>query len=164
MFELETGLIFWTAVSFAVFVFIMVRYILPPFLKVLDERQSKIIDNIKNSDRDREKAADELDRAQKHLLAAQHQAEAMLQASHLEADREKRTLLEEARSEVKRLLNQSNREMENERLKAATAWRSQTAGLALAVASKILARTMTEQDRARLLDESLKEVEEALGR
>lgn len=163
MFQLEPGLVIWTVISFAVFVIIMVRYILPPFLEILDERQKKIVEDIKGSDEDRKNAAAELAEAKKHLLTARHEAERLIQESRLEADRERRRLVEEARAEVKRLLNQTSRELANERLKAAHAWQKETADLALAVAGKILKRSLEPQDQQRLLEESLKEAEKALG-
>lgn len=163
MFQLEPGLIIWTVISFAVFVAIMVRYILPPFLKILDERQNKIVADIRDSDQDRKNAAQELAEAKDHLLTARHEAERLIQESRLEADREKRLLVEEARAEVKRLLNQTSRELANERLKAAHTWQKETADLALAVAGKLLERSLEPRDQQRLLEESLKEVEKALG-
>lgn len=163
MFALEPGLIFWTAVSFAIFVFIMVRFILPPFLKILDERQKKIVEDIRGSDEDRKKAAQELAEVKKQALAARHETEKLIQDSRLEADRERRMLIEEARAEVKRLLNQTSRELANERLKAAHAWQKETTGLALQIATKIIQRSLTPQDQARLLEESLAEVEKTFA-
>lgn len=75
MFDFEPGLMFWTIVSFLLFLFIIQKYVLPPLAKILAERQELINKSIEESARSKTEAADLLQKGKAELQRVYQQAE-----------------------------------------------------------------------------------------
>lgn len=139
------------AVAFSVFIWFTIKFVWPPLLRAIEERQKQIADGL---------AAGE--RGKKELeLASQKSSEALKEAKQRAAEiitqAEKRAteIIEEAKDNAKvegeRILTGAKAEIDHEVFAAKEALRQQIAELALAGASKILRREVDAKVHADLL-------------
>lgn len=156
MFELETGLIFWNAVSFAVLVLVMYRWALPPLLKVLQERQKGVVDSIASAAEDRKKAEDELISAKKKMAEANQNAQKIIRQAAVEGDQLKQEIISASRKEAELMMIGAKEDLQREKNQILSAIRTQTADLVIAAASRILRKKIDRAENERLIAESIK--------
>jgi F-type H+-transporting ATPase subunit b len=143
--------LFVQLVVFFVGAWVTMKFIWPPLIRALEERQKKIADGLAAAER----GSKSLDDAQKKI--AQLEAEARARAQALVAETEKRAaaIVEEAKAQAKtegdRLVAAARQEAEQEMVRAKGLLRDQVAALAVAGAEQILRREVNPQVHADLL-------------
>lgn len=139
-------------IGFLIFVAFCIKYVWPPLVGALQERQKKIADGLAASDR----ASHDLELAQKK--AADELRQARAEAAELVDNGNKRAaqIVEsakaDARSEGERLIAQANAQIEQERQQARDALRAEIATLAIAGAEKILETSVDAKAHSEMLD------------
>lgn len=139
------------AVAFSVFIWFTIKFVWPPLLRAIEERQKQIADGL---------AAGE--RGKKELeLASQKSSEALKDAKQrateiiTQAEKRAAEIIEEAKDNAKvegeRILTGAKAEIDHEVFAAKEALRRQIAELALAGATKILRREVDAKVHADLL-------------
>ena len=156
--KIFASLIFWELVSFGILLWVLSKYALPPILEALETRERKIRENIDQAEQDRTAAEQHLRSYEVKLQGATQEAEAIVAAARDKAQR----LLEEnerrLRTETERIKTETSEEIERERRKALQDIRGEAADLALLVAEKVLARSLSDDDNRRLAKEALQSV------
>jgi len=146
------------SITFFVFVWFCMKYVWPPIMAALQERQKKIADGLAAAER----GAQEQQLAEK--AAAEKLAEAKLQASEIINQAQKRAseIVDEAkndaRSEGDRLVVAAQSEIEQEVHRAKETLRQQVGSIAVAGASKVLEREIDEKTHADILDKLVTEI------
>lgn len=127
------------------------KFIWPPIMKALDERAQKINDGLTAAD----KAKTELALTEKRVVDEMRKARESATEVRASADRQGAQLLEEARNEAARIVNQARRAAEGEAAAAAQRateeLRDRVAQLAVAGAERILRREINAEVHAQLL-------------
>jgi F-type H+-transporting ATPase subunit b len=143
--------LFSQAMAFAIFIWFTVRFVWPPLMRAIENRQKTIADGLAAGERGRH----ELELASKH--SGDVVREAKQRASDIIAQAEKRAaeIVDEAKSAAKdeggRILTGAKAEVEQEVFRAREALRQQVAELAVAGASRILRREVDAKVHADLL-------------
>ena len=143
--------LFSQAAAFAVFIWFTVKFVWPPLMRAIEDRQKTIADGL---------AAGE--RGKHELELASHRSsdalkEAKQRASDIIAQAEKRAsqIIEEAKGTAKdesdRIIVGANAEVDQEVFRAKETLRQQVADLAVAGAAKILRREVDAKAHAELL-------------
>lgn len=138
---------------FVILIWFTVKFIWPPLIKAVEDRQKKIADGLAAADRGNRS----LDDAQKKI--AQLDAEARSRAQALIAETEKRaqSMIDEAKAQAKvegdRMIAAARAEAEQEVVRAKDTLRDQVAVLAVAGAEQILKREVNAQVHADLLSQ-----------
>ena len=141
------------AAVFALFIWFTAKFVWPPIVRAMDDRQKKIAAGLA----DAERSAKSLDEARQ--TAAKLQAEARTQAQSIVADSERRaqSIVDEAKVQAKveadRMVNAARAEAAQAMQQAKAALRDQVAVLAVAGAEQILRREVNAQAHAQLLNE-----------
>lgn len=146
-------------ITFALFVWFTMRFVWPPIIKALEERQNKIAEGLAAAER-----------GKKELELAQHRAvqelkEAKLQATDIVDKAQKRVahMLDEAKTtaqqEAARLLQMAQAQIEQEVNHAKDALRKQVSQLAVCGAEKVLEQEINAASHQALLDKLIQEVE-----
>ena len=139
-------------IAFAVFVWFCMKYVWPPMMQALNDRQKKIADGLAAAD----KASKDLDLAQQRVQAELNEAKGQSQEIIDQANRRANQIIEEAkvqaRAEGERLKAAAEAEIEQEINRAREVLRSQVATLAVAGAEKILGKNLDEAANSRLVD------------
>jgi F-type H+-transporting ATPase subunit b len=140
------------AISFAIFVWFCLKYVWPPVLKALEERESRIADGLAAAERGKhelelaeQRAGDVIrqgkDKAQDFITQAQKRADEIVEAAKVAA-----------REEAERIKVAANAEIEQNRNQARDELRAQVAQLAVAGAEQILMREIDENAHREVLD------------
>lgn len=146
------------ALFFAVFVWFSKKYVWTPLIGALDERKTQIADGLAAAEKGQ--AAEEDAR----VKAAEVVAEAKNQASQIIANAEKRggAVVEEAKvtatSEKERIIASAQAEVEQDVHSAREALRGQVSSIAVAAASKIVAKEVDESAHAGLLEDLVQQL------
>ena len=144
-------------VAFLVFVAFCMRYVWPPIMAAMEERQQKIADGLAAADR----ASHDLELAQKEAL--DRLAEAKKEAAGIVDSANKRaaTVIDEAKAaavvEADRVKELANAEVEREKAQAKEQLMSQVSALAIAGAEKVLAAEIDADKHADLLKQLVEE-------
>ena len=106
------------AIAFFIFVVFCMKYVWPPVIAALQERQKKIADGLAASDR----AAKDLELTQEksaqELRQAKEQAAALIEQANKRANQIVEASKEDARKEGEKILAQAQAEIEQQRIKA----------------------------------------------
>lgn len=140
------------AISFAIFVWFCLKYVWPPVLKALEERESRIADGLAAAERGKhelelaeQRAGDVIrdgkDKAQDFITQAQKRADEIVEAAKTTA-----------REEAERIKAAASAEIEQNRNQARDELRAQVARLAVSGAEQILMREVDEKAHREVLD------------
>jgi len=139
------------SIVFLVLVTVTWKFIWPPLLKALEDRQQKIASGLAAADKGNASLAE----AQKKIAALEAETRAKAQA--IIADHEKRAaaIIEQAREQAKveadRIIAAAKEEAQQQVVRARNALRDQVAVLAVAGAQQILEREVDAKTHAALL-------------
>jgi len=139
-------------VAFVCFVVFCMKYVWPPILAAMKEREEKIADGLAAADR----ASHDLELAQEkaveRLKEAKEEAAGIIDAANKRANQ----LIEEAKEaalvEADRVKASAQAEIEQETNRAREALRSQVAALSLAGAEKVLGAAIDQQAHGELVE------------
>jgi len=146
------------AISFALFILFTVKFVWPPLMKAIEERQKKIADGLAAG----EQGKKELEASSKR--ASEEIGNARTRAGEIIAQAEKRDtqMIEEAKHAAKEEGNRekaaAKAEIDQEVSRAREVLREQVAALAVSGAEKILQREVNAQAHAELLAQLKKEL------
>ncbi|QSX30083.1 F0F1 ATP synthase subunit B [Shewanella cyperi] len=131
-------------VAFMIFVWFCMKYVWPPLMNAIEERQKRIADGLAHADR----AAKDLELAQAKATEQLKEAKATANEIIESANKRKSQIVEEAKAEADaeraKIIAQGKAEIEAERNRVKEELRKQVAALALAGAEKILERSIDE--------------------
>jgi F-type H+-transporting ATPase subunit b len=143
--------LFVQLVVFFIGAWVTMKYIWPPLIKSLEERQKKIADGLAAAER----GTRSLDDAQKKIAQLEAAARSSGQLRAAEAEKQAAAIIEQARKDAEneraRILAQAKADAEQEMARAKNALRDQVAALAIAGAEQILKKEVNQQVHADLL-------------
>jgi F-type H+-transporting ATPase subunit b len=143
--------IFAQAAAFALFIWFTVKFVWPPIIRAIEERQRKIAEGLAAAER----AKQDLELASKRAAEVIQQAKEEAQEIIAQAEKRAGQLVEEARDNAKaegdRLVAAAKSEIEQEVSRAKDQLRGQVAALAVQGAEKILRREVNAQAHAEML-------------
>ena len=141
------------AIAFAIFVAFCMKFVWPPLIAAISDRQRRIADGLDAAERAKADLADAHAQVKQELDAAKVQSAQLIE----QANRRGAQLVEEARThataEGERIRQQSRESVDLEINQAREQLRAQVAALAVAGAEKILKAQVDEQAHAAMLNQ-----------
>jgi len=155
----EVGLIFWTALSFFILLFILGKYAWKPILAAVAERENSIETALSKA----EAVRDEMARLTSENETLLKQARAERDTILAEATKVKNQIIgeakESAQKEGARQIELARMEINNQKAIAMADVKNQVASLSLEIAEKVLRKQFEDQNKQdALVKELLKEV------
>ena len=152
------GFAWWVLISLVVFVLIMSKFAVPPIMKALDERETKIKDSLEAAEKAILKAEEVSKGNEKALrdaeiLAQKIRKEALEEAEFLRSER-----ISKAKDEAAHILEQAKISIEQEKKRALNELRSEVAQLAVQAASIIIDAELDEKKNNLLVDKYIDEL------
>ena len=150
--------LFGQAIAFALFVWFCMKFVWPPLIAAIEERQKKISDGLTQAER----AGKDLDLAQ--AKAVEKLKEAKAQAAEIveQANKRRAQIVDEAKieaeSERQKIVAQGEAEVESERSRAREELRQQVSALAIAGAEKIIKRSIDKEANSDIIDKLVAEL------
>jgi F-type H+-transporting ATPase subunit b len=148
-------------VNFLLLLIVLSKLLYRPFVSKMEERTHAIKRALEEADAAR--AAAERERAEHaaKLQAAYAEAQGIRAQALKEAAEEQQRLVEGARREAARLVEAARREMEQDVRRARDTLRQEVAGLSIAVAERLIRRSLNEEDHRRIVADALAQMERA---
>lgn len=140
------------AIAFAVFVWFCMKFVWPPVMQALQERQKKIADGLdaaSRATRDLELAQEQ---AAEQLKESKEQAAEIIEQAHKRANQMIEEARDNARLEGERMIESARGEIEQETQRAKEELRTQVAALAIQGAERILDSSIDEAKHRELVD------------
>lgn len=139
------------AIAFAIFIWFTVRFIWPPLMRAVEERQQRIADGLAAAERGKQ----ELEQAQKRAVEEVRKARESGADLRTNAEKQAAQMIDEARQEAARIITQARTAAEAEAAAAAQRIKEQlrerVADLAVAGAERILRKEIDAKKHAELL-------------
>jgi len=155
----DPGLFIWTIVTFLVLLGLLAKFAWRPLLQALETRQERI----RKSLEDAERAKQELERLQreaaKMMQQARIEAESIVTQTRADAERLREELKQKAKDEADNILRNAQQQIQLQTRQAIQQIRREVADMAVLLASKLLERNIAKEDNARLIDDTLKQIE-----
>lgn len=145
-------------IAFIIFVWFCVKYIWPPIIKAIEERQGQIANALASAEAARKEQADNKVLAEQEISKAKVQAQEILDA----ANKRRNEVLDEVKAEAEELkakiIAQGYAEVEAERKRVQEELRLKVASLAVAGAEKIVGRSIDEAANNDIIDKLVAEL------
>ena len=145
-------------ITFAILVWFTMKYVWPPIVKAMNEREKKIAGGLEAAERGKRELEVAERKALSIILEARQEAVHIIELAHKRAN----TLIEEAkenaRQEGARIIERAHEEIAREITQAKEVLRAQLATLVVAGAGKIIKRNLDAKTHAALLDEFAAEI------
>ena len=159
--QVDPGLFIWTIVTFLVLLGLLAKFAWKPLLQFLEARE----ETIRKALDDAQRARLELERlnqeSAKLIAQARTEADAIVSRSRADAERLKEDLKQEARAEAATIVRNAERQIQLETARALEQIRHEAVDLSVSIASKLLRRNLSRADNEQLIEEALKQVEDA---
>jgi F-type H+-transporting ATPase subunit b len=145
-------------ISFGVFIWFTMRYVWPPIVQAIDERQTKIAEGLAQAERGQH----EQELARKHARDTIQKTKAQTAEMIGQAQKRATEIVEEAKDEARaegeRILTAAHSEAEREYNRVREQLREQVGQLALTAAEKILQREIDPAKHQDLLDAAANQI------
>lgn len=140
------------SIAFILFVLFCMKYVWPPIVKAIEERQKQIADSLASAEAARKEQADTKTVIEQEINAAKMQAQSIIDA----ANRRRNEILAEVQTEAEglkaKIIEQGYAEIEAERKRVQEELRVKVASLAVAGAEKIVGRSVDEAANNGIID------------
>lgn len=150
--------LFAQAIVFAAFIWFTVRFIWPPLLRAIEQRQKTIADGLAAGERGRQELEAAGKRAHEELARARERVGEIINS----AEKRDGQMLEEAKAaakaEAERIIAAAKADIDQQVGKAREMLREQVASLAVAGAERILRREVNTKAHAEMLEQLKKEI------
>jgi F-type H+-transporting ATPase subunit b len=155
----DPGLFIWTIITFLVLLALLAKFAWRPLLEALESRQERIRKSLEDADR----AGQELERLKqesaKIMQQARIEAESIVTQTRSDAERLREELKQKAKEEADNILRNAQQQIQLQTRQAIQQIRHEVADIAVLLASKLLERNLAKEDNARLIDDTLKQIE-----
>lgn len=145
----------YTVVNILVLFLLLRKFLYKPVMNIIAQRQKQVDDALNAAETSKQEAVAALNDAQAKLRNVDAEAVARRTAYEQQAEKDKQQLLADAQKQADAILAEGKAAAEAERQHKLRQADDQTTALARAMCEKLLARSLNEQDDARLLDDLL---------
>ncbi len=154
----DFGLVFWTGLTFIILVALLGRFVWKPVLHALEEREKRLAAEREAAEEARlvaEKIRSELDERLKHI---RDETQAAIEAANISGAQVKNAMIDEAKGNVKTLVENARKEMENEKQRLIMELRQEVADLSVMAAEKILNKKIDAASQKDVLEDFFREI------
>ncbi len=145
-------------ITFAIFVWFCVKFVWPPLINAIEERQKGIANALASAEEAKKEQADTKALLEQEITQAKLQAQEIVEL----ANKRRNQILEEVKAEAEatkaKIIEQGYAEVEAERKRVQEELRVKVASLAIAGAEKIVARTVDEAANNDIIDKLVAEL------
>lgn len=157
----QTGLghFLMTLISFILLLAIVHRFAWKPINGILEERESRIKDDINQANASKEQALTLQEEAAADRKKAKLDATAIMQETNKKIEREKMLAVEAAELEIAQKRRREEEAIEHDRREMMLAMQDQVAQLSLDIAGQILQREVKDEDHEQLIEDLVLELD-----
>jgi F-type H+-transporting ATPase subunit b len=142
-------------INFFILLFILQRLLYKPFLAKMQERTAAIKASLDQAQAARAEAVRQQEENESKLRAAYAEAASIREQALKEAAEESRRHIESAQTQARKLVDDTKAQLDGEIRRARDELRREVSDLAVAVAEKLVHRTLREDDHRRIVTEAI---------
>jgi F-type H+-transporting ATPase subunit b len=155
----DLGSYIWKLIIFGVFFLLLAKFVWPPILKGLQDREAKQRTDLQNAERAAHEATATLTEYKQQLAEARKEAQGMIDQARTDADKAGAARKAEFEREVAQMRERTTREIAAAKETALADIYEQAAVLSTQIAGQILKRELNPQDQQGLVAESLQQIQ-----
>lgn len=144
-------------VGISALLFLLVKFLYRPILKVLDERSARIRESLEAADRAKEQAAASQAQMQDEMQRSREEGQQMIAQAREMAARFRDEEMSKAREEIAAERRRAESDIQRERDAAIEDLRREFAGLAITAAERVVERSLDESTHKDIIDKVLEE-------
>lgn len=156
--KVELGTMLFTLAAFLILLFLLSQFALKPLMRVMQQRQERIEEELKKAEAAREEAAKLIKDNQEAIIAARQEANAIIERAKTVSEREGQAIIESARKEAERVRDQALAEIAREREAAIVALKEEVSRLSVLIAAKVIEKEIDANKNRELVDQYLNQV------
>jgi F-type H+-transporting ATPase subunit b len=149
-----------TLILFGALLFILGKFVWPHILKTLQDRESKMREDLKQAEQANKEAQQTLEQYKQQLAEAQKESQRIIDQSRSEAEELKKQWKQQTQQELDQMRQRAEQEIAAAKEQAVNELYEQSAALATDVAGRILGREISAEDQKQLVEQSLRELEQ----
>jgi F-type H+-transporting ATPase subunit b len=153
MFEIETGLFFWTAISFGILVVLLYKVALPPLLDLLLKREKMIEGQLMQAAANQKESEGMLADYKKKLADVHRQAESIVGNAREEARATREEIIANANRRSDQIIERNRHELAREKEDILKEVKSEVAEMVVRAAGRVLQREVSARDNIRIIEE-----------
>lgn len=142
-------------VNFLVLWFILSRFVFPPVMRMLQERQERIREGLAEAERARQEAAQARAEFEQQLAEERRKSQEAIAQAARTAEEVREKIIAEAREEAEAIKRQAREEIAQEREQMLADLRRQMVDLAILAAQRVVGRSLDEKAQRQLIQEFL---------
>jgi len=143
------------AINFILLLIVLHRFLYKPLLAKMEERSGAIKRSLDEAQAARAEAARQQEENAARLKAAYTEAALIREQALKEAADEQRRLVEAARAESQRMIETAKAQLEADVRRAREELRREVSDLAVAVAEKLMRKSLRDEDHRRVVDDAI---------
>src|SRR5690625_2985920 len=147
-------------VFFLLLLFILKKIAWGPLVKVMEERENFVANEIDTAEKNRKEAEIALKDANEQLQQTRAESQQMIEDASAMGLQQEEEIIKAAHAEAERIKKAAQEEIRNEKERAIKALQDQVASLSVLVASKVIEKEVSAQDHDSLIADYIKEVGE----
>ena len=155
----DTGTLFWTALTFIVLLLILRKIAWTPILQMLEEREKKISDSLKEAERIRQQSEQAVAEQQRIIEQAKKEAQEIIAKGQKTAEVVKEEILAKAKAEAEKMTRKAQRDIELSRDKAIEQIQDLAVELSMAATEKLIGKSLDEKEHQKIIRESLSQLD-----
>jgi F-type H+-transporting ATPase subunit b len=159
--SIDATLLWATLVVFALFAWVLGKFAWGPLLKIVDERETTIREQVDSAQQAAAEAKDLLVQHQEMLKGAGRERDEILQKAVKEAEQVRTDLATRARADADLVVSRAREQIQREKDQAIAELRAQVADIAVEAASRIVKSSLTDEAQRKLVDDYIKELPRA---
>lgn len=157
-FHVDVPILIAQIINFTIVAFLLYRFAFRPIIKTIDQRQKQIADGLQYAEEVKLKLADVEKKQADTLKEASLEAQKTVGDARSMAKQHLENQKAEAQSQAEDLLKKAREAIELERSKMINEAKEEIATLVVQTAEKVLARQLTDTEKATFSEEAIKEV------
>lgn len=155
----DFGLLFWTAVIFLLFWFMIGKMAFRPIAEALKERQNDIQDSLDQADKARQEMANLKAENEELLAQAREERTKILKEAKDARDNIINEAKEKAKSDAQRIVADAKEQIENQKMAAMVELKNQVGTMALGIAEKVIRKELAgDSSQQAFVDGLVKEI------
>lgn len=163
-FESFIGVNFWTALfvllnTIALFL-VMKKFLIGPVLKMISDRQAEIDGMYQDAENAKEQANTMKEDYAQKLDAANETSQRIVQEAVIRGQNREEEIVRDARSQAAAIMDKAYADIAQEKKKALNDAKDEISGMAMAIAEKVVGRSLADADQQRLVEQFIDELGE----
>ena len=154
----------WHLINFAILLFVLQRFLFPPVLRMLDERQARIRESMERAEAIQAESARAAETLKAQLDEARWEGQNIVNNASQMAERIRTERQQQAQAEYEAILKRAQEDAAREREQAFAELRAQVADLAVLAAERIIHRQLDPATQRQLVNEFLAEAGDGRSR